>query len=52
MAKKALTGLVIAFAAYYLVTEPAGAADAVSGAGAAVGEAFDSVVTFFTELFS
>lgn len=52
MAKKVLTGLVIAFAAYYLVTEPEGAADAVSGAGEAVADAFDSIVTFFTELFS
>jgi hypothetical protein len=52
VAKKVLTILAIAFAAYYLITEPSGAADAVSGAGAAVGDAFESVITFFTELFS
>ncbi|HSK25337.1 MAG TPA: hypothetical protein VK894_00315 [Jiangellales bacterium] len=51
MAKKVLTGLAIAFAAYYLITEPSGAADAVSGAASAVADAFESVITFFTELF-
>jgi hypothetical protein len=49
--KKVLTVLAIAFAAYYLITAPAAAASAVSGAGAAVASVFESIITFFTELF-
>jgi hypothetical protein len=49
--KKVLTILAIAFAAYYLLTEPSGAADAVSGALSAVADGFESIITFFTELF-
>ena len=52
MAKKALTALAVAFAAYYMLKEPENAAAAVSGAGVAVGDAFESLVTFFTALFS
>lgn len=50
--KKVLTGLAIAFAAFYLLTQPAGAADAIKGAAAAVGSAFESLITFLTALFS
>lgn len=50
--KKILLGLVIAFAAFYLVTQPAGAADAIKGAAAAVGVAFESIIRFLTALFS
>lgn len=49
--KKVLTILAIAFAAYYLLTEPSGAANAVSGALSAVADGFESIITFFTELF-
>ncbi len=51
MFKKVLTFLAIAFAAYYLLTEPTNAANAVSGALSAVADGFDSIITFFTELF-
>jgi hypothetical protein len=49
--KKVLTVLAIAFAAYYLITAPAAAADAVAGAGEAIASVFNSIITFFTELF-
>ena len=49
--KKVLTILVIAFAAYYLLTAPSSAADAVSGAFSAVADGFEALITFFTELF-
>jgi hypothetical protein len=51
MPKKLLTWFVIAFVAFYLFTEPQNAADAVRGAFSAVGDAFGSLVTFFTSLF-
>ncbi|HEX6327282.1 MAG TPA: hypothetical protein VFZ72_11995 [Jiangellaceae bacterium] len=51
MFKKVLTVLAIAFAAYYLITAPEAAADAVSGAASAVASLFESVIRFFTELF-
>jgi hypothetical protein len=51
VAKKVLAALAIAFAVYYLITEPQGAADAVSGAASVVVDAFNSIITFFTELF-
>lgn len=50
--KKLLVGLSIAFVGYYLFTEPVGAADAVRGAASAVGNGFESVVAFFSRLFS
>ena len=50
--KKVLVGLVIAFAAFYLLTQPAGAAEAIKGAASAVGVAFESLISFFTALFS
>lgn len=50
--KKVLVGLVIAFAAFYLLTQPAGAADAIKGAASAVGDAFESIIAFLTALFS
>jgi hypothetical protein len=49
--KKVLTILAIAFAAYYLLTAPSSAADAVSGAFSAVADGFEALITFFTELF-
>ncbi len=50
VAKKGVTILVIAFAAFYLFTQPEGAADAVSGAANAVGDGFDAVIRFFNAL--
>jgi hypothetical protein len=49
--RKLLVGLVVAFALFYLVTQPQGAADAVRGAASAVMVAFDSLIKFFTALF-
>ncbi|MGZ4495110.1 MAG: hypothetical protein ACXVWU_10455 [Nocardioides sp.] len=49
--RKLLVGLVVAFALYYLVTEPQGAAAAVRGAADAVQVAFASIVKFITALF-
>ena len=49
--KKFLGVIAIAFAVFYMMTQPASAADAVRGAVAIVGDAFDSFVTFVTELF-
>lgn len=45
-------GLVVAFALFYLITQPEGAAQAVRGAGEAVMVAFNSVIEFITALFS
>ena len=52
MLKKALALLVIGFIVYYLLTAPAGAAEAVSGAFDAVIEAFGQVGIFVDELAS
>jgi hypothetical protein len=52
MPKKLLIWSLIAFAGFYLFTQPRGAADAVGGAFSAVGDAFGSVITFLTALFS
>ena len=49
--RKLLVGVVVAFAAFYLLSQPAGAADAVRGAALAVGVAFNSVIEFATALF-
>lgn len=49
--KKLMGGVLIAFLLFYLLTQPANAADAVKGAGAVVGDAFNAAITFFTALF-
>ncbi len=49
--KKLLGGIVIAFAVFYLLTEPRSAADAVRGAGDVVGQAFNAVIDFMNALF-
>ena len=49
--RKLVVGLVVAFALFYLVTQPQGAADAVRGAAAATVVAFDALIKFFTALF-
>ncbi|MGH3356209.1 MAG: hypothetical protein ACRDOJ_09950 [Nocardioidaceae bacterium] len=50
VAKKGLTLLVVAFAAFYLLTQPEGAAGAIQGAGEAVMSAFEQIVRFVTAL--
>jgi hypothetical protein len=50
--KKVLTLLVVGFAVFYLLTEPAAAADALSGAVGGVLSAFDNVTVFVQELLS
>jgi len=52
MLRKLLVGFVIAFALFYLFTQPNHAAAAVRGVGAAVGVAFQSVIQFFNALFA
>jgi len=48
--KKVVGLLVIGFIVYYLLTAPAGAADAVSGAASAVIDAFGQIGVFVEEL--
>ncbi|WP_162891257.1 hypothetical protein [Aeromicrobium sp. A1-2] len=50
MLKKIITLLVVGFAIYYLLTAPAGAADAVSNAFGAVMDGFQQVGVFVNEL--
>lgn len=50
MAKKALMLLVVAFAIFFLLARPEGAADAVQSAGDMLAEVFDQVARFFTAL--
>ncbi|MBA3310622.1 MAG: hypothetical protein H0U28_11320 [Nocardioidaceae bacterium] len=52
VARKGLALLVLAFAAFYLLTQPENAADAIKGAVGAVGDGFEQVVRFLSELFS
>jgi hypothetical protein len=49
--KKLLGVVAIAFAVFYLLTQPAAAADAVRGVGTILGDAFSAVITFMTALF-
>ena len=49
--KKLLGGVVIAFALFYLLTQPHSAAEVVKGAGAVVGDAFNATITFINALF-
>jgi hypothetical protein len=51
-AKKGITFLVIAFALFYLVTQPEGAATAVKVAISAIVTAFDAIIKFFNALAS
>ena len=48
--KKVITLLVVGFGVYYLLTAPAGAADAVSDAIGAVMDAFGQIFVFVNEL--
>jgi hypothetical protein len=51
-AKKGITFLVIAFAFFYLVTQPEGAATAVKVVISAIVTAFDAIIKFFNALAS
>jgi|GEM_PF-1385389 len=50
--KKVVTLLVVGFGVYYLLTAPAGAADAVSNAAGAVIDGFAQVGVFVNALVS
>jgi hypothetical protein len=50
MAKKALMLSVAAFAIFFMLSRPEGAADAVQFAADAVAEAFHQIARFFTAL--
>jgi hypothetical protein len=50
--KKVLGWLVVIFLVFWLVTNPAGSADAVRGVGNALITFFHSVAEFFGRLFS
>ena len=52
MLKKVLLLLVVAFAVYYLLQTPQGAADAVSNAASALMDAFQQVGVFVDSLTS
>ena len=49
--KKLLGGVAIAFALFYLLTQPQSAAEVVKGAGGVVGDAFNAAITFITAVF-
>jgi hypothetical protein len=49
--KKFFLLLVIAFAAFYILTQPVAAADAVRGAIEAVFDAFEQIIRFIARLF-
>jgi hypothetical protein len=48
--KKLLGVAAIAFALFYLLTQPQAAADAVRGAIGVIGDAFNALVTFVSAL--
>jgi len=48
--KKSLAILVVAFAAFYLFSQPEKAADAIQGAFDAVLNGIDQIIAFFTAL--
>ena len=49
--KKLLGVAAVAFALFYLLTQPQAAADAVRGGMSVVADAFDALITFITALF-
>jgi hypothetical protein len=50
--RKLLVALVVAFALFYLFTQPHAAAQAVRGAASAVIVGFNSVIEFISALFA
>jgi hypothetical protein len=51
VAKKGLTLVAVAFAAFYLFTRPEDAADALQGAAEGLRAAFEQIVRFLRALF-
>lgn len=49
--RKVVIGIAVLFVLFYVLTQPAGAADAVRGALDALFVAFDSVIEFVSALF-
>ena len=49
--RKLLVVIVVAFAAFFLFTEPRASADVVRNAVGVLGDAFQSIVDFLTALF-
>ncbi len=49
--RKVLVVVVVAFAAFYLFTEPQASADVVRNAVGVLGDAFQAIVSFLTALF-
>lgn len=50
VAKKGVTFLVLAFAAFYLLTQPENAANAITGVFDAIGNAFGQLMRFLSAL--
>lgn len=50
--KKVVSWLAIALVAFYLVTNPEGAAVAVRGAGGMISDAFEAIIAFLTSVFA
>ena len=50
--RKLLIGLAVAFALFYLFSQPHNAATAVRGAASAVGVAFNNLIEFVSALFA
>lgn len=49
--KKAVAVVLIVFAAFFLMTQPAAAADVVKGIASGVGNVFGTVIEFLNALF-
>ena len=49
--KKALIIVLIAFVVYFLLTQPEGMAGALGTIGSWFVDAFEAIITFFSELF-
>ncbi len=50
VAKKGVTFLVLAFAVFYLLSQPENAANAIKGAGEAVANGFEQLMRFLSTL--
>jgi len=48
--KKLVGAILVAFALFYLLTQPQSAAEVVRGAGSVLLDAFNSVITFISAL--
>ena len=49
--RKALIIILVIFVVYFLVTNPEGMADVLGNIGEWFADAFQAIITFFTELF-